>query len=632
MRIESYNSDYFEIVPESNAEQSRIENLPLALRSAGKFFISKKPNVLQNVIPRIKKVHPKPIKVDREVLDLMQDPLELLEIPTDFKWITTPYPHQHLCLRFLYTYGSGGLLLEPGLGKTFIVLNYIKLANFSKSLIVCPKALCFVWEDEVAEHRPDLTVHVMESTSWDSQILNAHTRLGKWGRVCSELSKEPSTEELTKKLTNAKANYRKAERDLISLPKRMQKDLSNAEAADIVVINYEKAVPGEDWLLKQKFDFMAIDEGLIKDVTTKRTKCLTKLSVNIPYKTIMSGTLINNGPLDAFSPVKILEPSLVSTAYGRFEHRYAKMAETVDGRRFVAGVSKANTLEIRDILRSCSIVMTKEEWLDLPGKVFHNIVVPLTVDQQRIYDELSANHICNIDGRFVEVDNPLTLAGKLNQVANGFIYTYDDEEDSLASLFGDTSDRNMSDRDTIFIDSPKRHYLKDLILNTISDKKFILWYNLSAEYEQIVEVLDSIGIKYESIRGGHKDTGTTVRKFNKSTTVQVLVCQSQSVNYGITVLGSSPETLDTLPDVLPDFSTEVYTQVFWSVPWSLERYTQMQDRCHRIGQTHEVHYYLLITNCPIEMLVLDRLKDKKDIRESILVDIASIQQPKPLLL
>ena len=602
MRILNINQYYFSIEPDTPTESNKLKKFPGFQRVKGKFLIPKKSWVVQDLIGRFKKVHRDPISAPGEFRDYMTSPDKLLDIPEDFPWVSKPYPHQELALRYLYTHGSAGLLLEPGLGKTYVVLNYIKLAEFRKSLIICPKALLFVWEDEVQKHRPDLKVHVMKSTAWSDKLTNAEANLSKW-------------ESMDQSDPKVHANILKYRRDIKRIPQEMDADLSAAQDADIIVINYEKVVPGLNLLQDMEFEFMAIDEGLIKDVKTNRTKAIHKLSSSIPYKVIMSGTLVNNGPLDIFSPVKIIEPALVGGGYGAFEHYYARIAKARNGRRFVAGVGKRQTDEIRDILASCSIIMTKDEWLQLPDKHFHRITVPMSEAQEVMYNDLQSNHICEVGDRYLQVDNPLTVACYLNQIANGFVYLYDVEIDD----FMDEAVLEKGERETIFIESGKKSALKGLLEGDLKGKKFILWYNLQAEYEQICEVLE--GIEFMSIRGGSKNTGDIVHSFNDSGTCQVLVCQSQSVNYGITVLGRNPEDLDRNGvEILPDFDTSVYNHVFWSLGWSLERYTQQQDRSHRIGQTQDVHYWILATECGIEDLIWERLDKKEEIRDSILVD------------
>lgn len=86
------------------------------------------------------------------------------------------------------------------------------------------------WEDEVERHRPELSIHLVRTTNWAEE-----------------------------------------------LPKM--------KAAQLVVINYDKAVRLYEGLAEEiHFDSINIDEGLIKDPTTQRTKCITSISKGIKHR------------------------------------------------------------------------------------------------------------------------------------------------------------------------------------------------------------------------------------------------------------------------------------------------------------------------------------------------------------
>jgi len=169
--------------------------------------------------------------------------------------------------------------------------------------------------------------------------------------------------------------------------------------------------------------------------------------------------------------------------------------------------------------------------------------------------------------------------------------------------------------------------LGNLLDNQLAGRKFILWYNCQAEHELITRFMDSRGISHLSVRGGTKDTGEIVRRFNNDPNVTVMICQAKAVNYGITVLGKDPEALEGIDEVLPEFSTRVYTHVFYSLNYSLEVFLQQQDRSHRIGQTREVDYFILLAECEAEEQVYQALQNKMVIREAILVDFSKRLKP-----
>jgi SNF2 family DNA or RNA helicase len=540
-------------------EREKLADIPGIQVEGPYFFFSPEPRIAYNIINRLKARYT--VECDEAVHRLYTNPFKLKDVPPDFKFFTKPEKFQEIALRFAYTVGGGGLLLEPGMGKTKVVLDFIALKNFKRSLIVCPKPLLFVWEDEVAKHRPDKKIYVVKTTNWEEE-----------------------------------------------LPKVMQ--------ADIVAVNYNKAVMMYLELWKVGFDFIGIDEALIKETTSQRTEKLTWLGRKIPHRMLMSGTLVNNSPLDAFAPVRFLEPALVGGSFTRFAGQYAVFSKkNGEGTKFIVGYR--NVEEVRSILETVSIVMTKAEWLKLPPKIFKDIIVHMTDEQRAIYHELKTNYIAELAGEHVEITNPLVALTKLIQISNGFVYINGDT--SIEELTDAPVKKRKPKRKTIFFaEQPKLEALLKL-LKSMPERRGIIWFNMSAEYELISQRLTKEGITFESIRGGEKDTGEKVRRFNSTPSIRWLVCQAKAVNYGITVLGTDYDDEDIAG--IEGITPEVFTQIFYSLNFSLETYLQQQDRIHRIGQEFPCEYYRLIGNTEAEENIVNKLDLKLSIRGQILQDI-----------
>lgn len=556
-------------------EYKRLYNFPALLREGPFFYVPAKIPVVYNVVSRFRNVF-KRIEVDKDVLDFMNGEFKLLQLPEDFEYITQPLKFQDIALRFLYTSGGGGLLLDPGMGKSKVALDYIALMKFERSIILCPKPLCFVWEDEVARHRNDLDIHVFETTDWD-------------------------------------------------------KEWAKGKDKRIICMNYSKASLLKDRLIKEKFDFIHLDEFLIKDPSTNRTKDITELSRRIPYKCGGSGTLVNNSLLDVFAPVRYLEPSLVGNNFTHFRDRYT--IKNPKDPRMVVAYTKGD--EVRSCLESCSIVMTKDEWLELPAKKFHDRYVNLGDDQRDFYSSLSRNYIASTAGLTVEVDNALVMMSKLYQASNGFVYFSEkDDEDSeevLDLLAEEGKKKKKIPRKTVFFESqPKINALKDIINKDLKDKRAIIWFNFAAELELIKKALIEDGHTFSTIVGGTKNIGDIVRTFNNDPKIKFLVAQAKSVNYGITVLGTTAEKLENSNyEMFPGISPEVHNQIFYSCNFSLEVYLQQLDRIHRIGQKHECNYYRIFANTNVEHQIRKALEDKMIVRKEMLIDIAEKLKENP---
>lgn len=574
---------YIEAIPQTSKEISKMEKFPGFFKMGPRYLAVKKPLVVQNLAKRLK-AYFGALDVDREVFSIAKGSLKLLEIPKDFPFHTTPLEPQMIALRFLYTLESAGLLLEPGMGKTKIYLDYIFLMKFRRSIVVCPVALLGTWEDEVATHRPELTVYVVRTTNWAEE-----------------------------------------------LPKMKE--------AQLVVINYDKAVRLYEGLSTEiQFDSMNIDEGLIKSPTTARTQCLTVIGKEVKHRVLNSGTLINNSPLDLFSPVRYLEPSLVGRDYKVFKETYAietppgKDAAGKKKRQFVVGYK--NVDEMRDTLESCCIVMKKSEWLkDLPTKDFHIVDVEASEEQRRVFGELQSNYIALFQGKYVEVPSALVLAAKQCQVANGFIY-YTESKDLLAEeldYFGEAQFRGekrkkdpSAKREILFFpEQPKLVKVMHLLTEKLSERRVMVWYNSHAERILLESEFNNVGLEFLTIAGGEKDTSGKVRLFNRDKKYKVLLCQAKAVNYGVTVLGHKEDHEVDVETVFREVDSQVYTQIFYSLNFSLEVFLQQQDRIHRIGQKRACEYFILLTDFDVERYVYKVLGDKEDVKDTMMVDFVN---------
>lgn len=543
------------------AEAKMLINFPGLIRQGPYFFSPNKKHVVYNLYQRLREKNLK-IQIDGHLFKEISDDFKLKVLPPEFRYLTAPKEHQDIALRFMYTVGNPGLLLEPGMGKTKIVLDYIALMGFKLSFIICPMPLLFVWEDERLLHRSDKTIYLVQTTD-------------------------------------------------------IAKELEAMKGYDIVVINYSKAVIMQEMFASLKIDFLGVDEALIKDPTTDRTKVITKIGMKLDNKAIMSGTLVNNTPLDMFSPVRFLEPALTGMSYSKFRDEYC-ITRRKDNRELIVGFRRVP--EIRSILEATSIVMTKEEWLKLPPKKFFEKTVLMSDEQREVYKKLASNYIVEFQGKTIEIDNPLPLSTKLLQIANGFLYYSADP--SFIELDGDNPKQVKPPRETLYFnEQPKAKALIELLDKELKGRRVMIWYNMSAERTIIEKHLEAAGIKFITISGGTKDIGDKIRKFNRTPEYIVLLCQAKSVNYGITVLGLTLEAAEESGEyVPPGIDTNVFTQVFYSLNFSLEVFLQQQDRIHRLGQEHECEYWKLITNSHIERHVVKRIDEKQSIRGEMLID------------
>ena len=572
----SEDKNYIAFAHEDIFEYKKLSEFPAFVKRGGYNVCPAISPVAYSIVTRLQAKIKKNLRIDPSVQAWLDEDFKLLPIPSDYHWHTPPKDFQEIAIRYVYTLGSAGLALAPGMGKSKAALEIIYLRKFKRSVIVCPVPLLFVWEDEIAKHRPELSFHIVATTDWDTEVAAGM---------------------LTK---------------------------------DVIIVNYTKVAMMKHRFKETPIDFMYLDECLIKDITTDRTKAMLEIGNGIPFKSWGSGTIINNSPLDLYCPTRFVQPSLVGMNYANFRDNYTvqQVMKTADGKERKSIVAFKGQKEMKSILESASIVMLKEVWLNLPEKKIIDIQVQMSQEQKRVYYELQRNLFTKVGNVEVTVDNPLVRAAKLYQISNGFLYTYPEDEDevtaNLLSLDYKPKKKNLKDRSTYYFDEqPKVEAMQKVIEEKIPGRKAMIWFNMGAERTLITDRLDKMGLTYLVIEGGDSHIGTKVRRFNTDPSIRFLVCQSKSVNYGITILGSKRKDLEDLGiQVMPGISTEVFTQIMYSLSYSLEVYLQMQDRIHRLGQDNPCEYYRLYANSPIEKKILQTIDDKLLLKTEMMVDVA----------
>lgn len=579
----SANKEYILYRPEGVGELTKLEGFSGLSRSTGVFFTPNKLNIFQDVYRRLRaNPYLKNIKYTSEITEMITQRMELKEIPPTFKYHTTPKGHQQIALRYCFSYKNLGLLLEPGMGKTKVVYDYLHLENFPLTLVGCPKPLCDVWVQEALDHRPEMRPYVFQTTNFIEE-------------------------------------YEKAKE----------------QSANILILNYNKVVTLEPFLQKLPINCIVLDEGLIKDPSTERTKAFTRMSTmkSVSSRIIMSGTLVNNTPLDIFAPIRFIEPSILGTSVTRFKDEYAitKKISRDSANKMVVGYKNVESL--RTTLEAVSIVMTKAEWLELPEKVVHDINVDISDKQEEDYESLSKNYTVTLDnGEVVEANNILSIMIKMYQISNGFLYvSHEDAKDSdelILDLFSNSEKSAKAGKKpkksrTIYRydEQPKATALKSLLKNQLKDERTVIWFNMSEEANIISEALTEEGYEFLVIQGGDKNISQKIREFNTNPNIKALVCQAKSVNYGVTILGDQRYIEEDSEGVLPSLNPAICNSIFYSLNFSLEVYLQQMDRIHRIGQERVCHYWRLVSNTFIEEKIVSAVDGKLKLNRQMLVDV-----------
>jgi SNF2 family DNA or RNA helicase len=179
---------------------------------------------------------------------------------------------------------------------------------------------------------------------------------------------------------------------------------NNDESLKVLCINVEamatkKGVAYAKRLAELYKCMAVVDESTrIKSHKAKRSKNTIDIGARAQYTRILTGTPITQNPLDLYSQFNFLNPYILNhSSYYTFKNRYARVQKR-KAQKMIKGRMKywhyEEIVEFRHLdeltakIDPVSFRVTKEECLDLPEKIYQEVEIPLSVDQDRIYKEL----------------------------------------------------------------------------------------------------------------------------------------------------------------------------------------------------------------------------------------------------
>ena len=440
-----------------------------------------------------------------------------------------PHNYQQFAIDFITNNPIAAILLDMGMGKTAITLmaiQYLMYETFevSKVLVICPLRVTRTWRDEI----------------------------GKWEQLHS----------LSYSIVTGTATQRK---------KALSAD------ADIYIINREN-VP---WLVDKSevpfsFDMVVIDElSSFKNHQTARHKALMKVRSGIQRIVGLTGTPVSQGLMDLFAEFKVLD---MGQRLGRFIGQYRInyfSPDKVNGNivysyKLLPGAEEKIYEKIQDI----TISMKAVDFLDMPKLVSNEYPVYLDAEEMDKYESLKKDLILSTPEHEVTAANAASLVNKLSQMANGAVYT--------------------DDENTITFHDKKLDALEDII-ESANGRPILVAYWFKHDYQRIVARLNQIGVKYMKI-----DSDESITKWNNRE-IPVALIHPASAGHGLNLQQGGN------------------TMVWFGITWSLELYQQCVCRLYRQGQTEgTVTIIHLISKGTIDEKIMKALSEKDNTQASLI--------------
>jgi SNF2 family DNA or RNA helicase len=297
-----------------------------------------------------------------------------------------PHGYQLKAVKFLLQHAGAGLFLDPGLGKTSIVLSALRVLLKEKmtsgAIVIAPLRVCHsVWPREVE----------------------------KW----EEFSR------LKVNVLHGKG-----------------KELRASEKADIYVINPE----GLEWLvtssklailLKNGVDTLVVDElSKFKHSKTRRFKILKPFLEKFARRWGLTGSPAPNGLMDLFGQAFILDSG---RSLGRYITHYRMQYFNPTGFGGYTWVLRPGAAEaIYERLKPLVLRMDAKDYLDLPERLVNIIRVELPESVMVHYKAMEDDAFAMLEGEtHVTAASAAAAMNKCSQIANGGVYldpTFDEEK------------------------------------------------------------------------------------------------------------------------------------------------------------------------------------------------------------
>lgn len=291
-----------------------------------------------------------------------------------------PHNYQRQAIKFVVERATAGLFLDPGLGKTIIMLSAFNMLRkkgyVRRMLVIAPLRVAHsVWPAEISkwDHVSDLKVAVLHGDDKDDKLA--------WAR----------------------------------------------KHADVMVIN----PAGLNWFVRQDFksldlDMLVVDESTqFKHANTDRFRTLKPLLPKFKRRYILTGSPAPNGLLDLYGQVFILD---LGTSLGPTYSNYRVTYFDQSGYMGYEWRPRPGSAEkIYEVLKPRVLRMDGRDLLDMPPLI--GVDPPLRVEVElppaarKQYLQMENTLITQVEEGLVTAANAAAAATKCRQIANGGIYT-----------------------------------------------------------------------------------------------------------------------------------------------------------------------------------------------------------------
>ncbi|GMM36271.1 chromatin-remodeling protein [Saccharomycopsis crataegensis] len=160
------------------------------------------------------------------------------------------------------------------------------------------------------------------------------------------------------------------------------------------------------------------------------------------------------------------------------------------------------------------------------------------------------------------------------------------------------------DKNLLLYDSGKLQKLAKLLYDLkVNGHRALIFTQMTKVLDILEKFLNGLGYLYMRLDGATKieDRQLLTEKFNRDPRITCFILSTRSGGLGINLTGAD-------------------TVIFYDNDWNPAMDKQCQDRCHRIGQTRDVHIYRFVSEYTIEENIMRKSNYKRKLDNVVIQD------------
>jgi SNF2 family DNA or RNA helicase len=318
---------------------------------------------------------------------------------------------------------------------------------------------------------------------------------------------------------------------------------------------------------------LVIDELAVYRNNSDRSKMMRKFAKRFQIVWGMTGAPMPNSPTDVWAQAMIITPNTVP----QFQNRVRDLLMIKKGPYL--WVPKGDAVEKAFKMLQPAVRYALDDVVELPPMIPRLIDVPLSAQQQKVYDKVKREFTETVWGKKIVALNAGAAMGKLLQIAGGWVYTAAPEFVRLDA-------------------APRVVALIDLIQS--AEHKVIVFvpYRHMIEGLSTIFQMPKIDIDHAVVHGDTTDRERIFHLFQNTEKHKVLLAHPGTIHHGLTL-------------------TAADTNIWYLPIPSLDIYDQANARIRRIGQAHK-QQLLHLQSTPIEKKLYTLLRSKQKIQTELL--------------